>query len=356
MKILHLIGSSGTGGAERHLIDLCRQQAAMGLDVAVALPTRGTLGRTLQSLGIDCFFIRPGGRWNLLALWSLRQAIRRAAPDLIHAHMVKSAIMAQRAGSGVPCVATAHNLVRRCGPFRGCRRVICVSAQVRDTLTACGYPPDHSLVVPNAIDFSLLSNRPRAAERERMGWAQQPVVLCVARLVPAKGHVFLLHAMAHVWQQFPAARLVLAGEGPERAALEQLAARLQATAQVDFLGNRDDVPQLLGAADVYVQPSIKEGFGIALLEAMASALPCIATPTGAMGEMIETGHTGLLVAPGDADELAQAILKLLADAPLRQQLAAHASETVRSRYSQARQGDATLAVYRQAMQAACESR
>ncbi|MHB0992073.1 MAG: glycosyltransferase [Burkholderiales bacterium] len=349
MKILHIIASTGVGGAEKHLLDLCRLQQASGLDIAVALPAEGELAAALKKQGTACYLSRAGGRWNPWALWSLRRLIRQIDPDLVHAHMLKSAAMVGRANRSVPCVATAHNIVKHIGPFRFCRHVICVSDMVRDSLSRRGYPPSRSSVVYNAVDMHTFGTDKRDSIRSQLGWQDKLVVLCVARLVPAKGQQYAIEAMAQLAAQLPGLYLVLAGSGPDRDKLTRLSSVLGVSDRVDFLGTRHDVPDLLAACDMYLQPSLKEGFCIAFLEAMATGLPCIGTQTGAIPAMLDSGVNGLLITPGDSLAIAEAIGAIAADGDRALRFARAARTAARSRFSPDKQTVDTIEVYRRVL-------
>lgn len=353
LKILHLIASTGTGGAERHVLDLCRTQQQQGLSVSVALPAgRGVapqLQIALNKNQIQHVNIRSGGRWNLLALWSLHQAIQRVKPDVIHAHMPKSIAMINRLHLGVPCVGTAHNIVKQISPFQACQQVICVSERVQHSLLMLGYPAEKTRVIHNAIDMTRFAHINREQARKNLVWEANIVVLCVARLVPAKGQCYAIEALAALSAMYPNLRLALAGTGADQNMLRALALRLGVVERVLFLGSRDDVPQLMAAADMYVQPSIKEGFGIALLEAMASGLPCIGTPTGAMPEMIAQGRSGLIIPAADAHALSQAMQSLLSQPDLCAQMSEAGRRVAQSQFSLVRQAQGTFAVYQQAV-------
>ena len=349
MKILHLIASTGIGGAERHVVDLCRTQREAGLQVCVALPKQGALGAELERLGIEQVRVISGGRWNPLALLSLHRVIRDVGADLVHAHMPKSAFMAGWATFRVPCVATAHNMVKHLAPFRHCRQVICVSDMVYQSMRRLGYPANRLHVVHNAIDTSRFGTNDRDAVRHRMGWHDRFVTLCVARLVPAKGQQDAIVALAQLLARLPAALLVLVGDGPDRNKLVALANNLGVGDNVLFLGDRHDVPDLLAGSDIYLQPSIKEGFGIAFLEAMSTGLACVGTATGAIPEMVESGVNGLIVPVSDINALENAIFDLASQSAARERMAAAAKMTAQTRFSLVRQAQDTLEVYLRAV-------
>jgi glycosyltransferase involved in cell wall biosynthesis len=135
----------------------------------------------------------------------------------------------------------------------------------------------------------------------------------VGRLVEFKGQEFLLEALARLRPSFPQARLLVVGDGPRRAFLEQRARDLNVTDEVRFTGHREDVPDLLAAMEVFVLPSLAEDFGRVLLEAMAMQRPVVATAAGGAPEIVEDKVTGLLVPPANGAALAEAISALLAD-------------------------------------------
>lgn len=346
MKILHVMASTGIGGAEKHLLDLCRQQRVAGLQVHVALPQmNGALSHALQSQGIEFTTIRKGGRFHPLALWSLHKVIQQVQPDLVHAHMLKSAAMVGHANRRIPCVATAHNMVKHTGPFRHCQHVICVSEMVQDSLCKLGYPRGKTIVVHNAVDTQAFSTARRDEIRQPLHWEAYLVVLCVARLVPAKGQTYAIEALQALIPQLPNIKLILVGEGPEREHLQQQALKSGVMDHLSLLGSRTDVADLLAAADIYLQPSIKEGFCIAFLEAMATGLACIGTQTGAIPTMLESGVNGILIPPASSAAIANAILSIAHDTDRRSAYAQAAKITAQSRFSPAKQVQDTLAVY-----------
>jgi len=343
---LHVIASTGVGGAEKHLLDLCLQQRDLGLQVNVALPKKGALSQALHAEGIEYLLIRGGGRWHPLALWSLRQVIRRLQPDLIHAHMLKSASMVGYAGRDIPCVATAHNIVKHLQPFRHCQHVICVSDMVRDSLCHLEYPAVKATVVHNAVDTRAFNIGKRDEVRHRQGWQGQLIVLCVARLVPAKGQVYAIDALAQLLPQLPNIRLVLVGEGADREKLQQQADKCGVSEHLSLMGSRGDVAELLAATDIYLQPSIKEGFCIAFLEAMATGLACIGTRTGAIPTMLESGVNGILIPPGESGAIVDAIMSMVTDTDRRACYAQAARITAQTQFSLEKQAQDTLKVYR----------
>jgi glycosyltransferase involved in cell wall biosynthesis len=208
--------------------------------------------------------------------------------------------------------------------LRGARHVFCPSAYLRDVALRWGLDPERVSVLPNpAPDAPALP--PRDELRRELAFSGNTLVFA-GRLGPQKALDVLLRALANV----PEVALVVAGDGPERTALEQTAAELELDGRVSFLGavSRDRVLRLFRAADASVLPSAWENFPHTVVEALAVGCPVIATAVGGVPEVVRDGENGLLVAPGDPTALAAAIERFFADAQLRARLAAAAPGTV----------------------------
>jgi glycosyltransferase involved in cell wall biosynthesis len=173
---------------------------------------------------------------------------------------------------------------------------------------------------------------------------ERPVVLTVARLDKQKGLDCLLEAAALV----PEARFVLAGDGPERARLVAQAHALGLNDQVVFLGYRRDIPELLASCDLFVLPSLFEGLPLSILEAMAAGKPVIASAINGTDEAVFHGKTGLLVPPGDAAALSQAIRTLLFDPALAQRLVTAGRSQVQREFSVETMVQRVTDIYREA--------
>jgi glycosyltransferase involved in cell wall biosynthesis len=184
-------------------------------------------------------------------------------------------------------------------------------------------------VIPNGVESAVFSGRPRRASKP----AAALKVITVANLRPEKSHETLIGAAALLAADFPDVQFQIVGDGPRRAALE---ARVRASGlerTVVFLGHREDVSQLLGAADVFVLPSRSEAFPNGAIEAMASGLPVVASAVGGLLDLIEPGRTGMLVPPGDTAALAAALRQLFTERALAARLGEAAREQVHQRYS-----------------------
>ena len=214
-----------------------------------------------------------------------------------------------------------------------------------------GAPPEKIHTIPYGLDFQRLTphiqKATRQAMRQQIGLDAEAVVVgMVCRLVEQKGLSYGLQALARVLPQFPDACCVIAGEGPLRAELEAEAKALGLRDCVHFLGWRDDVADLMTALDLLLVPSLWEGFGLVILEAMARQLPVIASAVSAIPEIIVQGETGLLVPPRDVEGLAEALAMLLADRPLRRYLGQNGEDRLEAQFSARRMVDDTVTLYR----------
>lgn len=210
-------------------------------------------------------------------------------------------------------------------------RFLCVSDEIAQQLLAAGVPDDKLVRLANGVDTSVYAPawpEQRARLRTELGLPDAPLVIYSGRLAPEKGPRLLARAWGQVHARRPDAHLVVLGEGPERDALVAPKA-----SNIHLLGSQSNVLAYLQAADIFVLPSEREGLSNALLEAMATGLACVATRVGGTPELVTDGESGLLVAPNDADALAEALLRTIGDAPLRARLGAAARAFVTARYS-----------------------
>jgi len=178
--------------------------------------------------------------------------------------------------------------------------------------------------------------------------ASDLLVLAIGSLMKRKGHRVLLEAMRRVETEegTPAWKVAIAGEGAERADLEGFIAEHGLAGRAILLGNRDDVPDLQAAADIFAMPSLWEGLPLAVLEAMFAANPVIATTASGIPEAITHDENGLLIPPGDPDALAAAIRRLLRDRALRERLGARARERAQRDFSVGAMADGYERLYR----------
>ncbi len=270
--------------------------------------------------------------WPLGCKFGLVAAALRRVPAVVATvHLFAESLLSRRVRLQVRAVGT------------GVHRYLAVSPHVRDRLAAAiGLPERKLRVVPNGIDPAPFTRPADPALRTRLaGGPDRPLVFTAARLSPQKALDVLLSAAALV----PEAVFVIAGEGPERAALEARAAALGVTQRVRLLGARDDVPELLAACDLFVLPSLVEGLPLSVLEAMAAAKPVVATRIGGTDEAVVDGETGILVPPGDASALAAAIRIFLSDREQARRSGEAGRDRLRARFTARGMIDGVTAAY-----------
>jgi len=209
--------------------------------------------------------------------------------------------------------------------YRWARAVVANSRAAARQLASEGVAAERIQIIPNGVDLDHYTPRSSAKPLS--------TILTVGNLRAEKGHEVLLEAAARVLLAHPHLRFQMVGDGPRRAELEALAARLCIADRVSFLGHREDVPALLASADAFVLPSRSEAFPNSAIEAMAAGLPVVASAVGGLLDLIEPGATGLLVEPNNAVALADAIGSLVRSPEYAAALGAAAREEVTQRYS-----------------------
>jgi len=370
-RILHVINSFDIGGNERFLVELLRRLDRREFDQEVCVPDRGRdytfdLKEACERLDVPIRVIEARGNLDAGVGRRLRELMSAGAYDVVHTHLVLSQYWGRRAAiaAGVGRIISSEQNAYRFKtypPFRwierrltrATERVIACSEHVRDHLVRrVGLPADKVVVIYNGVDTEAFSpaggdDPQRAAVRAELGIGPgEKVIGTVGHLTRQKGHAVLIEAMAAVLAQEPAARLVIAGRGPLRKRLEAVAAGHGVADKVILAGLVSDVARLLKGFDVFAFPSLWEGFGIALAEAMATGLPIIASKTGGITEVIEDGVSGLLVPPGDRPRLVEGLIRLLEDEALAGRLGAGALARVRERFALERTVAEVAAIYR----------
>ena len=311
----------------------------------------------------DCFTLLPAKRPDRLLVqgWRAGKWAKKRFARILHGHGLNylPLFASAQIASGLPLVFTLHNLVpadltgleRAIVQFalRRVTRIVAVSEAVAQSARVAFGPIPQMTVVRNGVDTDRFTNPAlptRDAARAVLNLPPDAVVvLCVARLSPEKGMNTLLDAAHIARHKTPRLRVVVVGDGPQKSELERAAHSASLGEIVTFLGARNDVPELLRAADLYVQPSLAEGLGLAAMEAMASGLPVVASRVGGLPEVVKENETGLLVPPGDAPALANALTLLLHDANLREAMGRAGKERAVSQFGTARMTEEMRAVY-----------
>jgi glycosyltransferase involved in cell wall biosynthesis len=352
VRVLYVLESLGMGGAERGLVLTLQHFDRDRVRPEVAyLWEPGLLGREIRDLGVPVHRLRaPRGDWSLTAIPRLRRLIASRHIDIVHTALVWSSIGGRIAGKLAgkkvvshivnadpegwrdrvlpPRVARNTRIVARVDAVTGrllVDRFVAVSEAARDAaISSSRWPARKIRVVRRGQDLEDLAARAAREPDPPLGDPGDPCILTVGRLMPQKGQRYLVDAMPRVLEEFPGARLLIAGEGSLRRMLEDRARAFKD--RVAFLGLRRDVPSLLSRADLFVFPSLWEGQGNALIEAMAVGRPIVATRIPAVTEVIHDAETGVLARAGDAGALAEAMLRVLRDPVSADAMAGRAKE------------------------------
>jgi glycosyltransferase involved in cell wall biosynthesis len=359
LSILLLGTQMATGGAQKVLLDQANWFHVRGHKVtAVFLYDRDNLHKRWQNISpfpifnLNAFHKRrcilQNGLSIFQGLWKLWRLLRGEKFDVIETFTHDSNMLALPLAwmARIPVrIATHHGIVAGISPWREklhawmvnkniAHRIVAVSAMTHQKLLEEGIQAARIVVIPNGITTVQVEGVNRFEVRKEAGiGVDDPFLLAVGRLVYSKAHKILIAAMPAVLKKFPDAKVGICGDGILRPKLEEQIESLGLSDSVKLLGQSDHVEKFLASADVFVMPSLWEGLPIALLEAMSAGLPVIATKVEGVEEVITEGEQGLLVPKEDAVALAEAIMKLLADPPLRRKLGTASKARVMTSYT-----------------------
>lgn len=368
MRVVHVIKMVGIAGAERHLLMLLSGLRARDVDAQIVLLVEPSnpmteFVRAAEARDIPIRSVVIHGDFDVTLVRRLRAVFRELSPDIVHTHLLHADVFGIPAARsvGVPVVVTSRhndNAFRRAVPIRLTNQAlwrmvnagIAISgALARFCVVVEGAPQEKIHTIYYGLEYQADANAHRLARenfRRELDIGQDAsLVGVVCRLVEQKGVTYGLQAFARVAPRYPDAHLIIAGDGTLRAALEAEARALGCTDRIHFLGWRADVTPVLAALDILLMPSLWEGFGLVMLEAMAQRVPIIGSDVSAIPEVVARGETGLLVPPRDVDALEGALDTLLGDEALRRHMGLLGEDRLETLFSAARMVEQTLALY-----------
>jgi glycosyltransferase involved in cell wall biosynthesis len=342
MRLMHVIAGAEAGGAETFFADAASALGRAGIEQIVV--TRPNEARLARLGGTQArVYTAPFRNWLRGSTRRvLGQAFDAHRPDIVQYWMGRAGSYALRRPSAVHVgwFGGYYDVAR----FKGCDWFVGVTQGIVDHMVASGVPAGRARLIHTYADLDAAP----AVDRTLFGTPEgRPLLLALARLHRKKGLDTLLHALHEV----PEAHLWIAGEGPERAALEALARRLALLDRVRFLGWRSDRGALLRAADLCVFPSRYEPFGTVMVEAWGTGVPLIAAASAGPKAYVRDGENGLLVPVDDAPALAAAIRRCLADEALRRRLVAGGRATFEASFTEASFVAAATAFYAEILRA-----
>ncbi|MDD4857433.1 MAG: glycosyltransferase [Candidatus Krumholzibacteria bacterium] len=335
LRVCMLIPKLRIGGAEVQVLSLLENLSRERFSVSLCLLSGGDVEMEQEAARWAASVYRLGFRRRNapLALARLVRYLRMNRFDVVHAHLPPADVLGRIAGrlAGVNVIVTTEHgkhlwkgrpylllehLLDRATDMR-----ICVSRDILDIrMRRERTPRDKLIYIPNAVDIEALAApvRDRASVAAEFGWrAEDPLIVTVGRLVAAKDYPALVEAIAVLRRTIPDARCLIVGDGDCRGAIEERIEKLDCGEGVKITGYRRDIPDFLGAADVFVLSSIREGLPVSLLEAMAAGRAIVSTSIGGIPDAISDGRNGLLVPSGDRAALAAALERLVRDPALR---------------------------------------
>jgi glycosyltransferase involved in cell wall biosynthesis len=355
-RVLQLVPTMQRRGIERVVTDIATGLHGNGFVIDVCCQrSEGPLARLLAQRGVEVSCLGEKGPRDIRAAIRLWKIIKENRYDILHWHC-PTAVGYQipvAIAAGVPrIICTFHGLpgvtvppaaVVKQAATRICTRILSgrvswlygCSQAVLDSQLATGWSRHRSSVINNGVDLSITANNwQRSTAKERLGLPSGGILIgCVGALSEEKGQRYLIEALPLVRKVVPSACVVFVGAGPSLFDLKNRANKCGCEDAVFFIGEIDDVSLALSAMDVFAFPSIAEGLGLALIEAMACGIPVVASAVGGVPEVVSDGEDGVLVPPRDPGALADAILRVSMNRAFAESIRTRALKTVSARFT-----------------------
>lgn len=317
LRILMIAHGDKLGGMERHVVMLSETLAANGHQVAYAGPMNNWLGEQMHARGFTCCDVTFNGMYDFFSFWKLKKFAKQFDANVLHGHSQRGGRYAAWVGRllKLPAIATAHSTA----PSKWFARnenlnVIAVSHAVKKALHDSHVPDKRVQTIHLGIPDLPFVTPPSPDEIT----AERPLVFgMIARVLHVKGQDLAIRALAQIKEYLPA-RLLIVGDDTTDWGIEHksVAQELGVADQVEFLGQREDIAELLSQFDVMLSPSRREALSLSLIEASAASRASIASDVGGIPEVVQDGKTGILVPGENIQALAEAMLKMR-DASLR---------------------------------------
>jgi glycosyltransferase involved in cell wall biosynthesis len=366
VKILHLISTLSAGGAELHLLTLCRYLKRHRVELVVACLREQVKGSRLlrpdfEKENIRVVNLQADSRYDWRFLGRLAHLLKVERPHILHTHLPRADIAAaliHRLTRSAAFLCSVHGIYRDrwfgawTAPlmrqaYRETERVIAISSAVKNWLSQDFGVPDDKVTV---IHYGIEPERFAYHKMDLSGMWEligQKIIGSMGRLEVGKGFDCLIRAMSLVQRHVPHALLLIAGYDPSGygQTLQALVGKLELNKRVRLVGFQSDIPPFLSALDVFAFASRSEGFGQVIAEAMAAGKPVVASRLAPLTEIVVNGDTGLLADPNDPEAFADAMVWLLTHPEEAQQMGRRGRERVYSRFSAERMSDETFSLY-----------
>jgi len=340
IHVLQVVGNAIVGGMERWVERLVARLPPTQFRVTSVCPFESPFADRLRAAGCEVIVTPMPEDMPWSSVQSVVSVVRACSIDVLHAHLPNAHVLAGLAGrlAGRPVVSTIHGRQLSLTDLEMHRAVGShISVVCRQSyFHALGVGVDPGLLScdPNGVDTQLFCPGPRGGLRASLGLAEEaPLIGMVGRMSPEKGPEVFVRASLLLHSLRPEAHMVMVGDGPMEAQVRRMLSEYGIHEHVHLLGLRDDMPSLYRELDVLVSSSHSEAMPLALMEAMATGLPVVATRVGGVPDMVEHGQTGWLTGPGDFQDIASRCNGLLGDTVLRKRMGERARTRAAQRMS-----------------------
>jgi glycosyltransferase involved in cell wall biosynthesis len=364
MNILLLSNHLNIGGISSYLLSLTSGLLRRGHKIYVA-SSGGELEKRFIKSGSDLIYIPLKTKCEvnpkiIFSFFKLDHLLKQKNINIIHANTRVTSVLAYILSRkwGVPYISTSHGffktrLSRRIFPLWG-KKVIAISEQVKEHLVS-DFKLDREAVrlVYNGVDLKneVVAKQDRLIAKQKLGLKDSAVVGIIARLSDVKGHKYLIEAMGEVLKVMPDVQLLIVGDGREKDNLINLSRRLGISESIIFISSVEDSSGVLEAIDLFVMPSVQEGLGLSIMEAMAKGIAVVASDVGGIRNLIKDGFNARLVRPRDIKGLARVIIELLQDREKLKHYAANGQRTIKEDFSLEKMITKTEGVYAECINA-----
>lgn len=346
VKIVYLITELNIGGAEKCLYELVKRVDKDRFQpTVISIKSSGRVGEWIESEGVEVISLGMESKFSPLGLLKLRYILKKSGFDILHSFLFHANIFG-RVAAFLWDVPITISSIRVCEKEREHHLrldklteelvdvEVCVSKNVRRfTIENAKLKPEKLRVIHNGIDLSKLKNLKGNVRKELGIGNKEFLIASVGRLTKQKGFKYLVKAAEKVLKLEKNVNFCIVGEGELKENLFELVRELGLSDCVHLLGFREDVLSIINKSDLFVLPSLWEGLPNVLLESAALGVPIVSTDAGGCSEIIEDGENGILVSPGDEDDLANAILEMIRESEIRKKFAEKGKRIIKNKFS-----------------------
>jgi glycosyltransferase involved in cell wall biosynthesis len=349
-RVIQVVEDLPVGGLETTIKHITNYIDPLKFEVRVCcLEEGGTIADEIKDRGHIVDILGLNNYYNPMQILALTRYFKIHRPDIVHTHGYFASTFGRLAAylAKVPVIIRQiqnkeiylriHHKLFEFILTRLTEGIIAVSKDsALYQINRCHVPPQKIVIVPNGVDTVSLDNAPSPEPfLKQFGIDNcEALIGCIGRLVPIKGHIYMIRSMPDVLKRYPQARLLIIGDGPEKQNLFQEAIKLSISEKVIFTGMRRDIESILKSLRVFVQPSTTiEGLPLSITEAMYAGVPVVASEVGGVSEIVRDEETGLLVTPKNPKQLSMAILRLLDNPKLTKKLLTNSFDLCKKQFS-----------------------